>query len=121
TARIDFRMNDFLLRCAPPRAYDDGFSQPLAIRYTRPPAPMLAAELLAGRIGKWRKFRQIAALAPMLQCPQHAGKSQLLPREFIPGEQANIGAFRAGRDISAEQPRAVHHLHLADARDVVNR
>ena len=67
------------------------------------------------------KSRVSPRLAIMLQRPADRWESQLGPRDLLPVEEADLKALGPGGDRLVEQPGAIDQLHLADARDVVDR
>src|SRR5215831_8526847 len=62
-----------------------------------------------------------AGVALMVQGPAHRRKSDLVPRDLIPPEEADFEALRPGRDRLVGEPGAVDQLYLAEPRDVVDR
>ena len=73
------------------------------------------------RIGPRGENRLTADFVIVVQCPDDGRKGEIVPRDSIPIEQRHFFAFLAGRAIGGQQPCPVDELHLADARNVVDR
>src|SRR5215213_8493186 len=87
-----------------------------AARFARRPQ----AGQLARGIGIGREVGLAARIVEMGERPYHRREGELLPRNVGPLDQRHFLALRAGSDVGAEQARAVHDLHLADACHAVH-
>src|SRR5688572_31615184 len=76
---------------------------------------------LARRVGVGREAIEMAALLELVQRPAHRGKGDVVPRDAIELEQADLEALRSRADIVGDQARAIHQLDLADARHGIDR
>src|SRR5690349_3931826 len=57
----------------------------------------------------------------MIERPTHRGEGEVVPRDVAPGEELDLEAFGAGGELRAREMRAIDQLHLADARNVIDR
>src|SRR5712692_2521511 len=59
-------------------------------------------------------------LAVLIERPSDRGEGEVVPRDLVPREQADLEAFRSGGKIRAAQVGAVDELNLADPWDAVD-
>src|SRR5690606_36987240 len=57
----------------------------------------------------------------LCECPIDAWKGKLIPRNVIPGEKPDLKAFLTRRKNRLGKRCAIHHLHLRNARNIVDR
>src|SRR5262249_17450959 len=76
---------------------------------------------LAGRVGVGGEAVEMPALLELMQRPAHRGESDVVPRDPVEFEQANLQTLRPRADVVGDQACPIHQLHLADARDGIDR
>src|SRR5882724_436395 len=83
--------------------------------------PVSIVAELARRVAARAELAALDRLAIVRESPADRGEGDLRPRDFVPSEQPDLGAFRPGRDVRRGQVRAIDDLHLREPRDRVDR
>src|SRR5579862_5752064 len=83
--------------------------------------PLRRRRSVGRRVAARRRITAPLDLVLVMERPSHRGKSDVIPRDFAPPEEADFQTFRAGRHRGVEQLGAVDELYLGEADDVVDR